>query len=86
MRWHDAAMTRLLPLLLLLTGCAVAKAVVMAPIALGEAVYDTATESQEEADIKRGRALREAEERAEKDRRRAEKERRRQEREASQPR
>lgn len=73
----------LLPLLLL-GGCAVAKAVVTAPIKAAEVVYDTATESQEEADTKRGRALRQQEEaqkreakQAEKARRKAERERRR---------
>jgi hypothetical protein len=73
----------LLPLALL-GGCAVATAVITAPIKLGEVVYDTATESQEEADIKRGRALRKQEEaqkraakQAEKARRKAERERRR---------
>jgi hypothetical protein len=64
---------RILILPLFLAGCGVAKAIVTAPIAVGEAVYDTATESQEEADIKRGRAIRKAEEQAEKDRRAAEK-------------
>jgi hypothetical protein len=59
----------LLPLPLLLGGCLVIKA--------GEVIYDTATESQEEADIKRGRAARKAEEQAERDARRAERERRR---------
>ncbi len=54
----------LLPLPLLLAGCGVAKAVITAPIKAGEIVYDTATESQEEADIKRGRALRKQEEAA----------------------
>jgi len=75
----------LLPLALLLGGClSVAKTIVTAPIKLGEVVYDTATESQEEADIKRGRALRKQEEaqkraakQAEKARRKAERERRR---------
>ncbi|WP_164158056.1 hypothetical protein [Sandarakinorhabdus rubra] len=62
----------LLPCALLLAACGVAKAIVTAPIAVGEAVYDASTESQEEADIKRGRAMREAEEQAEKDRNRAE--------------
>jgi hypothetical protein len=73
----------LLSLPLLLAGCGVAKAIVTAPIAVGEAVYDTATESEEEADIKRGRAMREAEERAEKDRRAAEKAARKAAREAA---
>jgi hypothetical protein len=75
----------LLPLALLLGGClSVAKTIVTAPIKLGEVVYDTATESQEEADIKRGRALRKQEDaqkraakQAEKARRKAERERRR---------
>jgi len=75
----------LLPLALLLGGClSVAKTIVTAPIKLGEVVYDTATESQEEADIKRGRALRKQEDaqkraakQAEKARRKTERERRR---------
>lgn len=69
----------LLPLPLLLGGCLVsaAKTIITAPIKAGEIVYDTATESQEEADIKRGRAARKAEEQAERDARRAERERRR---------
>jgi len=75
----------LLPLALLLGGClSVAKTIVTAPLKLGEVVYDTATESQEEADIKRGRALRKQEDaqkraakQAEKARRKAERERRR---------
>lgn len=72
----------LLPLPLLLGGClSVAKTIVTAPIKLGEVVYDTATESQEEADIKRGRAAREAEERAEREAKKAEKARRKAERE-----
>lgn len=73
----------LLPLPLLLGGCLVsaAKTIVTAPIKAGEVIYDTATESQEEADIKRGRAAREAEERAEREAKKAEKARRRAERE-----
>jgi hypothetical protein len=72
----------LLPLPLVLCGClSVAKTIVTAPVKLGEVVYDTATESQEEADIKRGRAAREAEERAERDAKKAEKARRRAEHE-----
>ena len=75
----------LLPLALLLGGClSVAKTIVTAPLKLGEVVYDTATESQEEADVKRGRALRKQEDaqkraakQAEKARRKAERERRR---------
>ena len=69
----------LLPLPLLLGGCLVsaAKTIITAPIKAGEVIYDTATESQEEADIKRGRAARKAEERADKDRERAERDRRR---------
>ncbi|WP_439546694.1 hypothetical protein [Sandarakinorhabdus sp.] len=75
----------LLPLPLLLGGClSVAKTIVTAPIKLGEVVYDTATESQEEADIKRGRAARKQDEadkraakKAEKERKRAERDRRR---------
>jgi hypothetical protein len=69
----------LLPLPLLLGGCLVsaAKTIITAPIKAGEVIYDSATESQEEADIKRGRAARKAEEQAERDARRAERERRR---------
>jgi hypothetical protein len=63
----------LLSLPLLLGGCLVsaAKTIITAPIKAGEVIYDTATESQEEADIKRGRAARKAEEQAERDARRA---------------
>lgn len=68
----------LLPLPLLLGGCLVsaAKTIITAPIKAGEAIYDASTESQEEADIKRGRAARKAEEQAERDARRAERARR----------
>lgn len=68
----------LLPLPLLLGGClmSAAKTIITAPIKAGEAIYDASTESQEEADIKRGRAARKAEEQAERDARRAEKARR----------
>lgn len=68
----------LLPLPLLLGGCLVsaAKTIVTAPIKAGEAIYDASTESQEEADLKRGRAARRAEEQARHDARRAERERR----------
>lgn len=68
----------LLPLPLLLGGCLVsaAKTIVTAPIKAGEAIYDASTESQEEADLKRGRAARKAEEQARRDARRAERERR----------
>ncbi len=74
----------LLPLPLLLSGCllSAAKTIITAPIKAGEVIYDTTTESQEEADIKRGRAARKAEEQAERDARRAEKEQRRRAREA----
>lgn len=76
MNWIMHRILLLLPLPLLLGGCLVsaAKTIVTAPIKAGEIIYDTATESQEEADIKRGRAAREAEERAEKARRKAERE------------
>ena len=59
----------LLPLPLLLGGClmSAAKTIITAPIKAGEIIYDTATESQEEADIKRGRAARKADEQAERD-------------------
>jgi hypothetical protein len=69
----------LLSLPLLLGGCLVsaAKTIITAPIKAGAVIYDTATESQEEADIKRGRAARKAEEQADRDARRAERERRR---------
>ena len=68
----------LLPLPLLLGGClmSAAKTIITAPIKAGEAIYDASIESQEEADIKRGRAARKAEEQAERDARRAEKARR----------
>jgi hypothetical protein len=66
----------------LLGGCSVAKAVITAPIKVGEVIYDTATESQEEADTKRGKAARKAEEQAEDDARRAERARRKAERDA----
>ena len=68
-------MRHLLPLVvLLLSGCGVAKAVITAPIKAGAVIYDTATESEEEADIKHGRTARKAEERAERDARRARRE------------
>ena len=65
----------LLPLPLLLGGCLVsaAKTIITAPIKAGEIIYDTATESEEEADIKRGRAARKADEQAERDARAAQK-------------
>lgn len=65
----------LLPLPLLLGGClmSAAKTIITAPIKAGEIIYDTATESQEEADIKRGRAARKADEQAERDARAAQK-------------
>jgi hypothetical protein len=72
----------LLAAIILLNGCAVAKAIVTAPIKAGEVIYDTATESQEEADTKRGKAARKAEEQAEDDARRAERARRKAERDA----
>lgn len=64
----------LLVLPLCVSGCTVATAVITAPVKLGEVVYDTATESQEEADIKRGRAARKAEEQAKKDAKKARRE------------
>lgn len=69
----------LLPLPLLLGGCLVsaAKTIITAPIKAVEVIYDSATESQEEADIKRGRAARKTEEKAERDARRTERKRRR---------
>jgi hypothetical protein len=71
----------LLPLLLL-GGClSVAKTIITAPIKAAEVVYDTATESQEEADIKRGRAIRKQEEAEKREAKKAEKERRKAERE-----
>ncbi|WP_341906768.1 hypothetical protein [Sandarakinorhabdus limnophila] len=65
----------LLPLPLLLGGClmSAAKTIITAPIKAGEIIYDTATESQEEADIKRGRAARKADEQSERDARAAQK-------------
>ncbi|WP_341901910.1 hypothetical protein [Sandarakinorhabdus limnophila] len=50
-----------------------AKTIITAPIKAGEIIYDTATESQEEADIKRGRAARKADEQSERDARAAQK-------------
>jgi hypothetical protein len=77
MLWHEAGMRTLLLLLpVLLCGCSVATAVISAPIKAGEVIYDTATESQEEADIKRGRAIRKQEEQARRDAKKAEKARR----------
>ena len=69
----------LLPLPLQLSGClmSAAKTIITAPIKAGEIIYDAATESQEEADIKRGRAARKADEQAERDAKRAARERRR---------
>lgn len=69
----------LLSLPLLLGGCLVRTAadIVTAPIKVGSAVVDAATTSQSEADEKRGREIRKAEEREGKARRRAEKEERR---------
>ena len=63
---------------LLLTGCIarVAADIVTAPIKVGGAVIDAATTSQDEADRKRGRDMRKAEERAEKERKKAKKEER----------
>ena len=65
----------LLPLPLLLGGClmSAAKTIITAPIKAGAIIYDTATESQEEADIKRGRAARKADEQSERDARAAQK-------------
>jgi hypothetical protein len=68
------AFLHLLILPLCLSGCTVATAVITAPIKLGEVVYDTATESQEEADIKRGRAARKADDKAKKDAKKARRE------------
>jgi hypothetical protein len=77
-----------LSLPLLLGGCLVsaARTIVTAPIKAGEAIYDASTESQEEADIKRGRAARKAEEQAAREAKRAEKERRRAEQAQGEPR
>jgi len=58
---------------ILLGGCSVARAVITAPIKAGEAIYDATTESREEADLKRGRAARKAEEQARREARAAEK-------------
>lgn len=90
MLWHNAAMVRALFLLfvpLLLGGCLVsaAKTIVTAPIKAGEIVYDTATESQEEADIKRGRALRKQEEAAAREAKRARRAEERARRDAERP-
>lgn len=77
----------LLPLPLLLGGCLVRTAadIVTAPIKVGSAVIDAATTSQSEADEKRGREIRKAEEREARERRRAEKEERQREREEPDP-
>ena len=66
----------LLIVALLLGGCVarIAKDIVTAPIKVAGAVVDAATTSQAEADRKRGRDLRKAEEQAEKERKKAEKE------------
>ncbi|QMW23932.1 hypothetical protein [Sandaracinobacteroides saxicola] len=68
-----------------LSGCVVRTAakVVTLPVKVVAAGVDAVTTSQSEADEKRGRELREAEERAEKERRKAEKAQRKAEREAA---
>ncbi len=68
-------MLLLIVLLLPLAGCGVrtiAKVVTL-PIKATAKAVDLATTSQEEADLKRGREARKAEEKAEKERRKAEK-------------
>lgn len=63
--------------LLALGGCvSAAKTIVTAPFKIGGAVVDAATTSQSEADEKRGRELRKAEEREAKARRKRDKEER----------
>ncbi|WP_353217729.1 hypothetical protein [Sandarakinorhabdus sp.] len=68
-----ASLLILLPLLL--GGClaSAVKTIVTAPIKAVEVIYDTATESQEEADIKRGRAARKQDEAAEREAKKAKK-------------
>jgi hypothetical protein len=58
-----------------LQGCVARMAanVVTAPIKVASKTVDVLTTNQDEADLKRGREARKAEERAEKDRRKAEK-------------
>ena len=71
-----------LALMLALGACVSAvKTVVTAPFKVGGAVVDAATTSQSEADEKRGRDMRKAEERDAKERRRQEKEARKRARE-----
>lgn len=72
---------------LALSGCIARTAVdiVSLPVKAVSSTADVLTTSQSEADEKRGREIRKAEERAGKDARRAEKERRRQERDQSYP-
>jgi hypothetical protein len=63
----------------LLGGCVarLAADVVTAPVKVASKTVDVLTTSQDEADLKRGRAARKAEEREAKERKRAEKEERR---------
>jgi PBP1b-binding outer membrane lipoprotein LpoB len=69
---------------LFLNGCVarLAADVVTAPIKIVSKTADVLTTSQEEADLKRGRAIRKAEEQAEKDRKREEKATRKAQRDA----
>ena len=72
-----ALLILILPIPLMLGGClGVAKTIITAPIKAAEILYDTATESQEEADIKRGRAARKQDEAAARDAKKAAKARR----------
>ena len=70
----------LMPLALLLSGCIVGTAVdvVTLPVKAASKTVDVLTTSQSEADEKRGREIRKAEEREGKARRKAEREARRQ--------
>jgi predicted Holliday junction resolvase-like endonuclease len=71
------------PALILLSGCMVSTAakVVTAPVKVASKTVDVMTTSQKEADLKRGRKARKAEERARKEARKQEKARRKAERE-----
>ncbi len=78
----------LIPLGLLLSGCLARTAVdlVTLPVKVAGEAVDAVTTSQAEADRRRGRQIREEEERLGREARRAERERRRAEREAARPR
>lgn len=78
----------LIPLGLFLSGCLARTAVdlVTLPVKVASEAVDAVTTSQAEADRRRGRQIREEEERLGREARRAERERRRAEREAARPR